>query len=273
MARWIGRLGKKWITIVLQGALSVYDHVVFYLGLCLFGLACLIWSLLALVLRPMLPATFGRTLGRAAIRWIFHIFLASLTLSGRFRFDLDALDALKDERSLIIAPNHPSLWDVALIVSRLPDVACIMKAELIGNLFLGGGARLAGYIRNATLRRMVMMAVADLQRGSHLLLFPEGTRTVRQPIGPLTGGIGVIARRAGVAVQTVLIETDSPFLTKGWPVYKRPRLPMMYRVRLGRRFDPPDDSAVFTRELEQYFLHALARPDTPVAAVKILAIH
>ena len=66
--------------------------------------------------------------------------------------------------------------------------------------------------------------------------------------------------RAKVPVQTVLIETDSPFLAKGWPIYKVPRLPLAYRVRLGRRFDPPEDGALFMTELEQYFADALTGP-------------
>jgi 1-acyl-sn-glycerol-3-phosphate acyltransferase len=181
------------INRILHVLLKLYDYAVFYLGLCELGLLCLLGSMLGVVLRPLLPHAVGRALGRFVIRSIFHVFLASLTISRRFRFDLGELDALKNEKSLIIAPNHPSLWDVAFIVSRLPDVACIIKAELLGNIFLGGGARLAGYIHNESLRRMVMRAVENLQRGSFLLLFPEGTRTIHHPIGPLKGSIGLIA--------------------------------------------------------------------------------
>jgi 1-acyl-sn-glycerol-3-phosphate acyltransferase len=100
---------------------------------------------------------------------------------------------------------------------------------------------------------MVREAVTDLRAGGVLLLFPEGTRTLRSPINPLKKSIAVIARRARVPVQTLLIETDSPFLSKGWPWLARPSLPVTYRVRLGRRFDPPQDVARFMRELEQYY--------------------
>ena len=68
-----------------------------------------------------------------------------------------------------------------------------------------------------------------------LLLFPEGTRTTRAPINPLVRQRRLIAKRAGVPVQTLVIETDSPFLSKGWPLFRRPTLPITYRVRLGRR--------------------------------------
>lgn len=224
------------------------------------GLLLLLWSLVALVLHPLLSARFGRALGRLAIMMVFRLTLAALKLSGRFHFDLRKLDVLRKDKSLIIASNHPSLWDVVLIASRLPDVACIMKAEILGNIFLGGGARLAGYISNASSRKMVMQSVQDLQLGSHLLLFPEGTRTVRGPIGPLRASIAVIAYRAKAPVQTVLIETDSPFLSKKWPLFKKPKLPMHYRVRVGKRFPAPEKSAALMAELSQYFASQLGVP-------------
>ena len=245
---------------VLHIMLRTYEYVVFYLGLLQIGLLCLVWSLLALMLYPILPPAAGRLLGRLGILGMFRIFLTTIALSGRFRFDLRELDALKHEKSIIIAPNHPSMWDVALIVSRLPNVACIVKADIMKNIFLGGGSRLAGYIRNDSLRRMIGLAVDDLKGGGRLLLFPEGTRSSRAPIGPLVGSIGLIAARAQVPVQTVLIETDSPFLGKGWPIYKVPRLPLTYRVRLGRRFEAPHDGNVLMSELAEYFAEALARP-------------
>ena len=236
------------------------DFVICCAGACVFAAVFLLWSLLALVLRRVLSQDTGRMTGRAFIMLGFRACLAFLSLTGRFRFDLTELDALRDEKSLIIACNHPSLWDVVLLVSRLPDVSCIMKAGLVNNIFLGGGARLACYIGNESPRQMIGAAARDLQRGSHLLLFPEGTRTMRHPINPLTGSVGVIAHRARVPVQTVIIETDSAFLGKRWPLLKMPLLPMRYRVRLGRRFPAPDNRADFMAELEQYFMQELGAP-------------
>jgi 1-acyl-sn-glycerol-3-phosphate acyltransferase len=132
-----------------------------------------------------------------------------------------------------------------------------MKAELMRNVFLGSGSRLARYVRNASPRQMVKESVAHLHEGGVLLLFPEGTRTTRAPINPLVGSVGLIAKRAGVPVQTLVIETDSPFLSKGWPLFRRPTLPITYRVRLGRRFPPPRDAAAFMAELDAYYRSVL----------------
>ena len=115
-----------------------------------------------------------------------------------------------------------------------------MKAELERNFFLGAGARLAGYIGNESVHRMIDRSIASLRQGADLLVFPEGTRTTRSPVNAFTGSIGIIARHANVPVQTVIIDTDSPYLSKGWPLLRKPALPITYRIRLGRRFDPPE---------------------------------
>lgn len=240
-------------------ALYIYDYLVVYLGLLWLGVLLLAYTLITLFIYTLLPKSWGRRVGRIAIMLLFRLFLNSLSMTRRCHFDLTDLDTLRDESALIIAPNHPSLLDAVMIASRLPDVACVMKTDLMNNVFLGAGARLAGYIRNDPLRKMILLARRNLQGGAHLLLFPEGTRTVQNPINPFKGSIGLIAKHAQVPVQTILIETDTRYLSKGWKLLRKPPLPMHFRVRLGRRFDPPQHTLQFMAELEHYFSHDLVR--------------
>ena len=233
------------------------------IGLLLFALMCLHWTVLALPLRQLLPRVAGTWLGRWGITLVFRVYLRLLAWMGTCEFDLSALDALRDAPAMVIAPNHPSLLDAVLVISRLPHVSCVMKAELMDNLLLGSGARLARYIRNDSPRSMVQLAVADVRSGNHLLLFPEGTRSTQLPVNRLQGTVGLIAKHANAPVQTVFIETNSAFLGKGWPLLRRPVMPMVYRVRLGRRFDPPDNVEAFARSLEQYFHTELATAMLP----------
>ncbi|MGZ5113669.1 MAG: lysophospholipid acyltransferase family protein [Usitatibacter sp.] len=239
-------------------ARALWEYFILALGFALLGLQCLAWSPFALVLIVLLPPTAARRIGRLAAMVTFRFYLATMEMLGAWRLDLRGLDALKDAGPLIIAPNHPGLLDAVLIVSRLPNAVCVMKRALLGNLFLGPGARLARYVRNDSLLRLMTSAGEELRQGAQLLLFPEGTRSTRDPIGPLTDAVGAVSRHSGVAVQAVIIEADSPFLGKGRSVLARPRLPLAYRVRLGRRFDPPRDVRAFTAELERYFTRELA---------------
>ena len=251
--------GANFTRAALRVLLNGYDYLVLYLGLAWLGILCLAWTPIAIIAYPLLSERRGRVLGRYAIMAVFRLYLASLRVSRRCSFDLEALDVLRDEPSLIIAPNHPCLLDAVMVISRLPNVACVLKAELMNNIFLGAGSRLARYIRNEPVRRMVQLATRDFNCGSHLLLFPEGTRTTFCPINPLKGSIGLISHHAQVPVQTILIETDSAYLSKGWSLFRKPPMPIHYRVRLGRRFDPPPHTRRFMAELEQYFAHELGQ--------------
>ena len=234
-----------------------YEYFALYTSLALLGLICLTWSVFALPLYYLLPPDLGKKVGRRGIMRGFRLYAWSLSVTRTYHLDLSAIDSLRGGPSLILAPNHPSLIDALLILTRHPDIVCVMKAELMKNIFLGAGSRLARYVPNESPRQMVKESVAHLQQGGVLLLFPEGTRTTRLPINALVGSVGLIAKHAHVPVQTLIIETDSPFLSKGWPLFKRPQLPIVYRVRLGKRFDPPTDVAAFTAQLDQYYREAL----------------
>lgn len=231
----------------------LYEYFVLYAGLLLFALICLVWSLIATVLGPILPRRVGEPLGRFAIMAGFRFYLDVLRLTGIVKLDLKALDVLRDEHALIVAPNHPSMIDVVLIASRMPNLVCIMKASIWDNLLLGGGARLAGYIRNDAPVNMVRLAADAVSKGTPLLIFPEGTRTVTPPVNEFKAGYGLIAKKAGAPIQTVFIDTNCRFLGKGWPLFKLPEFPLIYRVELGKRFEAQDDVKGLIAGMEEYY--------------------
>jgi 1-acyl-sn-glycerol-3-phosphate acyltransferase len=228
-------------------------YLIIYLGVPLLGVICLTWSLVALPAGVLLPKRIGTALGRRGISGGFRLYVKVLRLVGAYRFDTRALDALHRETGVVIAPNHPSLIDAVILLAHHPNMVCIMKTSLKRNVFLGAGARLARFVGNTPPRRMIGDAVSAVRSGAALLLFPEGTRTRHDPVNSFQLTVGAIAKHARAPVLTVLIETDSAYLGKGWPLFRVPALPITYQVRFGRRFPPPSDVHEFTRELEDYF--------------------
>ena len=242
---------------MLRSLKVIYEYFALYSSLALLGLICLSWTVFALPLYFILPQRIGTAVGRRGIMTGFRLYAWSLSITGTYRLDLRAIDSLKGGPAVILAPNHPCLIDALLVLTRHPNIVCVMKSALMRNVFLGSGSRLARYVRNDSSRHMIKESVAHLRDGGVLLLFPEGTRTTRAPINALVGSVGLIAKHANVAVQTLVIETDSPYLSKGWPLFRRPTLPITYKVRLGKRFDPPSDVPAFTAELDRYYRHEL----------------
>jgi 1-acyl-sn-glycerol-3-phosphate acyltransferase len=237
---------------------TFHEHVLTYVLLTMLGLICLLYSIWALLMYPLLPRRAGTAAGRFGIMAGFRLYSWLLSLTGAYKLDLTAIDSLREGPPVILAPNHPSLIDALLILTRHPNIACVMKAELLQNVFLGAGSRLARYIPSDQPRQMIKEAVAELRSGGVLLLFPEGTRSRRSPLNTPKASIGIIAKHANVPVQVAIIETDSPYLSKGWPLFRRPNLPITYRVRLGRRFDPPADVNSFMTALEREYTQQLA---------------
>ncbi len=244
---------------VLRILTAVPLALMLYALLLFLGLISLVWNAFAMLVYPVMPVKPARALGRATIAFAYRAFWGLASVTGMMRIDASCLDALRDEPGVIFVANHPTMLDALLLVARLPRSACIMKAELLHNIFLGAGARLARYISNESARTMVRLAVADLREGGQLVIFPEGTRTVTPPLNPFRPGVTLIAKLAQAPIQTVFIDTDSPYLGKGWPIWRVPPLPIVFKLRLGQRFAPTQDSDVLQSELEQYFRHHLER--------------
>jgi 1-acyl-sn-glycerol-3-phosphate acyltransferase len=108
---------------------------------------------------------------------------------------------------------------------------------------------------------MIRSAVDNLKAGGQLVLFPEGTRTISPPINPFRPGVTLIAHMAQVPIQTVFIETPSPYLGKGWPIWRTPQFPVVFSARLGARFAPEADHMGLLKRLETYFATEL-KPTT-----------
>lgn len=230
-----------------------YEYLAMVVGLGFLALICVLWLPFAMILHRLLPRRWGQPLGRFMIMANFRIYLGFLTLCCACRFELSALDNLRHEGPLIVVANHPSLLDAVMILSRLPNAVCVMKAGLMDNILLGAAARLARYIRNDASLNLILDAREELREGAQLVIFPEGTRTTKFPVDPFLPTAAVIAARAGTPVQTLCITFSSPYLGKDWPLFARPKLPLDISIRRGRRFAAQKDAGDLTTRLEQYF--------------------
>jgi 1-acyl-sn-glycerol-3-phosphate acyltransferase len=218
------------------GSLILYPlrFLAWLAGILWFAVAGGMLTLLAGTLASLLPAR-GRDLKmRRFIGACFRGVMRWGQWTGVFRLDLWELAALQNRRGLLLAPNHPMLIDALLILGVLPETTCIMKAAIWDSPCLGGGARLAGYIRNDSASGMVKQAVAELQQGRNILIFPEGTRTLPgRVLNDFKSGFALIAKKSGCPVQLLCVECSVPYLGKQWPLYRPPPFPLEVRVRPG----------------------------------------
>jgi 1-acyl-sn-glycerol-3-phosphate acyltransferase len=244
-----------------HGLVRTYDVFVTLISLAFFGVAGLAYGIISLPLSFVLSARWGEPLGKYVLQKLFVMYLTSLRLTGRVKVDVSGLDELNQRKGLILAPNHPGLIDAVLVMSRVRDVTCVAKASLWKNPVLVGGLRLSRFIPNHSHAYMIREGVETLRKGSHLLLFPEGTRTVRPPINELRGIVAIVQKKAEAPVQTILLEYVGPdgkvkdFMGKNQRILHDPGLPVTLRARLGKVFmrEEGEDSRDFLRRLESYY--------------------
>jgi len=230
------------------------------IGLLLGNLACL----------PLivLPARLRQRLMQSLISYFLRVFLWSGEVYGVMRLDLKNLDRLNQESRLILVANHPSMIDVFLIVSRLRRSVCLMKASISSNLFLGIGAHLAGYVSNRQVDHALRKAIDSVRAGSLLLTFPEGTRTIRQPVNDIKPGFALIAKRAQAPIQTILIRTNSEYLSQGWKIWRAPPLPMVYKAVIGEQLFYSNSHSETASQLQNYFENTLSLSIDPAVKVE-----
>lgn len=242
-----------------------WDYLMMALGLLYWAVFGGLLTLIGGPLHFILPRPTGKRLGRFFLHQLFRKFVIQMRISDLVHADLTALDKLKDiQHPFIAAPNHTSLWDVVFIIARLPSAVCVMKKQILNNLVLGGGARLAGYIANDGMTRMIRDASESLAEGGQLLLFPEGTRTrpYARWINPIKGGCAIIAMRSQVPVYPIFIRSNTRFLQKGWPLWRRPVFPITMQFDLGEPLVPlpGETSQDFTARLTAVYEQELSKP-------------
>ncbi|MBV8047881.1 MAG: 1-acyl-sn-glycerol-3-phosphate acyltransferase [Paludibacterium sp.] len=240
----------------------LHQILLFYTLLLWLGSMLLLGNVLALPLFAA-PRALREPLVQGGISLICRVFLEGAQACGIMRLDLQALDALNGRGRLLLVPNHPSMIDAFLVLSRVRRAICLMKASIGGNLFLGAGARLAGYVSNRHPGLMFRQAIDRVEKGNLLMIFPEGTRTVRLPVNDFQGSAALIAKKAGAPLQTVLITTNSAYLSKGWKIWRPPAFPMIYRAVPGEVFDADDNLEITSAKLQRYFESAVPRPIDP----------
>lgn len=242
---------------------SIWQTAAFYAAFLIFAVVGSLASVVCLIPAVLFRGARARGLGQRLIHALFRFYVGYLRALGLVEVDARALAELRAGGGLIVAANHPCLLDAVLLVAQMPQAVCLMKGSLARNIIFSGTARLAGYVHNQSGLGLVKKCAARLHEGAHLLVFPEGTRTVDGELLPFKMGFALVAVLSRAPVQTILITAESGCLGKGRPLFQRPDFPLRYSLRLGARFqpEPGQDAKQFGGLVEKYFRETLSKND------------
>jgi len=135
------------------------------------------------------------------------------------RVRVHGLERLAGGGPFIFTSNHVSLFDIPALVSTLPRLYFVAKAELFRIPVFGPGIRAVGTIPIERENRKAAFGAYDLAaeriaRGASVMVFPEGTRGTSYPIRPFKKGPFVLAVKAGVPIVPCIVHGTIEVLPK-----------------------------------------------------------
>jgi 1-acyl-sn-glycerol-3-phosphate acyltransferase len=153
-------------------------------------------------------------------------------LQAYFRLQRIGMRHVPKTGPVILAANHRSFLDPFVIacMTRRP-LYYVAKQELFRNRLQGFALNALGAFpvdRGNADGEMLETARAVLARGDALLIFPEGRRVRRGPLGRARRGVGRLALETGAPVVPIAV-MGTEAVRRGWRVR-----PHRIRIRAGR---------------------------------------
>lgn len=196
---------------------------------------------------------------RQLLHRTFRFYLRHMQALGLIQLDVQGQEHLAQAGGKLVVANHPSLLDVVILISLLPNCDCVVKAGLRKSLVRGVIAA-TGYTDNLDGDTLLTRCRASLVQGFPLVVFPEGTRSTPGQALVFQRGAANIAVRCEADILPVIITCDPPTLLKGEPWYRIPAQVPVFRVcvlpplHIAAVTDTTAPASLATRQLNRHLL-------------------
>jgi len=235
----------------------------FYFGLSTLILVIIVFPIMFLVFHPR---ERFKKYGRRFVSSSMRFFVSLMHFIGIVNLETDNRENYRHLSSKIVVANHPSLLDVVMLLSLIPNADCIVNTDLNRNFFVKGVVRQLYILNSLDLESIFQACAESLKQGNCLIIFPEGTRTPRYGKAILKRGAARFSLYSGCNIVPVHIGgTDKYGLGKKdpWTGFN-PRERYVYRISMGPEINPekyrdlctPRAVRAITREMASFLFPA-----------------
>lgn len=189
------------------------------------------WTLVCMMIFPLPWAWLvvrGQAQDRAMRKLIWAYGVVSMRIIGLFaRVSVKDSSVGVASQPAVVVCNHASFFDMHCMGSLgLDDLGGVVRAWPFRIPAFGFFMRRAGYLNSEELGAEELLGSARvlIKRGTSMVFFPEGTRSVDGTLGRFYSGAFRLAVEAGVPVVPVCLCGTGRFLRKGGMLIRRSRI-------------------------------------------------
>ena len=136
--------------------------------------------------------------------------------------EISGLDNVPAARSCIFMSNHVSNLDPPVTIALLPGRSSVLlKKELMNIPILGRAMRMAKFVpvergsRRDTAKASVEAAADALRSGLHILVYPEGTRSLDGRLSAFKKGPFFLAQQTQAPIIPIAVSGTQSMMRKG----------------------------------------------------------
>jgi 1-acyl-sn-glycerol-3-phosphate acyltransferase len=165
---------------------------------------------------------------------------------GVSNYKVNGIDNIPKGEPLVIVSNHQSQIDIPIIFKALPiNLRFVAKESLKKVPFLGQYMTMTKmvFINRSDKRKAsnsMKSAALQVSKGSSVIIFPEGTRSINGELGDFKMGAFVLAKNANVNILPVAIKGSFEIFPSNTFFFK----PGNVTVEIGKPISSNDDAKI-----------------------------
>jgi 1-acyl-sn-glycerol-3-phosphate acyltransferase len=164
------------------------------------GTLLLVFPVLPLMALLFHPRRNFQRRARLLVSRSFRVYIGMMRALGLVTLEAPERHVLNAAAGKIIVANHPSLLDVVMLISLIPNADVMVRGSLVENPVVSGVIRRLYILNTLDFERLAASCAESLGLGNCVVIFPEGTRTPRGGPMRLRKGAARIALLTGAEI-------------------------------------------------------------------------